>query len=220
MNFKDELLSQTWALEKYSSVSLQGRRTSLWGYFKEYHPPVSHCIDGYYWNWSRADYWLMAIVMSLLPLLFFYLLFSVFFNGRQAGRQAAPTCYMDRSKDHRISLDRSNSFLHPSCPYWFGPFLPRCAPVALIKHKSFIPHRTKHEEKERKREREEGERKREETKERRQQLQTLTMTKERKTKREKKKRKNWTPPHMQRTFWAHCQYLLVTWTYEKPTAFP
>lgn len=38
-------------------------------------------------------------------------------KGRQAGRQAAPTCYMDRSKDHRISLDRSNSFLHPSCPY-------------------------------------------------------------------------------------------------------
>lgn len=88
----------------------------------------------------------------------------LFLNGRQAGRQAAPTCYMDRSKDHRISLDRSNSFLHPSCPYWFGPFPPRCAPVALIKHKSFIPHRTKHK----KREREEGEEERdkERTKER------------------------------------------------------
>lgn len=66
------------------------------------------------------------------------------------------------------------------------------------------------------------EKEREKTKERRQQLQTLTMTKESKTKREKekKRRKNWTPPHMQRTFGAHCQYLLVTWTYEKPTAFP
>lgn len=41
----------------------------------------------------------------------------LFRNSRQAGRQAAPTCCMDRSKDHRISLDRSNSFLHPSCPY-------------------------------------------------------------------------------------------------------
>ena len=49
--------------------------------------------------------------------LFLSNIYSIFFNGRQAGRQAAPTCYMDRSKDHRISLDRSNSFLHPSCPY-------------------------------------------------------------------------------------------------------
>lgn len=58
---------------------------------------------------------------------------------RQAGRQAAPTCYMDRNKDHRIFLDRSNSFLHPSCPYWFGPFPPRCAPVALIKQQVIYP---------------------------------------------------------------------------------
>ena len=107
-------------------------------------------------RWSRADYWLMAIVMSLLPRLYFWFLRYLFWslNGRQAGRQAAPTCYMDRSKDHRISLDRSNSFLHPSCPYWFGPFPPRCAPVALIKHKSFIPHRTKHKKREREKEEE------------------------------------------------------------------
>ena len=107
-------------------------------------------------------------------------------NGRQAGRQAAPTCYMDRSKDHRISLDRSNSFLHPSCPYWFGPFPPRCAPVALIKHKSFIPHRTKHKKRERGRGGEK-ERDKERTKERRQQLQTFTMTKESKQKKKKGK---------------------------------
>lgn len=62
-----------------------------------------------------------------------------FILGRQAGRQAAPTCYMDRNKDHRIFLDRSNSFLHPSCPYWFGPFPPRCVPVALIKQQVIYP---------------------------------------------------------------------------------
>lgn len=46
---------------------------------------------------------------------------------------------MDRNKDHRIFLDRSNSFLHPSCPYWFGPFPPRCVPVALIKQQVIYP---------------------------------------------------------------------------------
>lgn len=54
-------------------------------------------------------------------------------------RQAAPTCYMDRHKDHRIFLGPSNSFLLLSCPYWFGPFPLRCVPVVLIKHKYFIP---------------------------------------------------------------------------------
>lgn len=58
---------------------------------------------------------------------------------RQAGRQAAPTCYMDRHKGHRIFLGPSNSFLLLSCPYWFGPFPLRCVPVVLIKHKHFIP---------------------------------------------------------------------------------
>lgn len=107
---------------------------------------------------------------------------------------------MDRSKDHRISLDRSNSFLHPSCPYWFGPFPPRCAPVALIKHKSFFPHRAKHEKR-----REGG---REKTKKRRQRRednifrhslwQKKVTNKKRKKRKKKKKYKNWTPPHMQK----------------------
>lgn len=38
-------------------------------------------------------------------------------SGDQAGRQAAPTCCMDRHKDHRIFLGPSNSFLLLSCPY-------------------------------------------------------------------------------------------------------
>lgn len=68
---------------------------------------------------------------------------------RKAGRhwntciratQAAPTCYRDMNIDHRTVLDCSNSFLHPSCPYWFGPSPPRCAPVVLISNTlSFIP---------------------------------------------------------------------------------
>lgn len=68
---------------------------------------------------------------------------------REAGRhwntcsratQAAPTCYRDKNIDHRTVLDCSNSFQHPSCPYWFGPSPPRCAPVVLISNTlSFIP---------------------------------------------------------------------------------
>lgn len=120
-------------------------------------------------------------MMSLLPLLVWFLRYLVAgLNGRQAGRQAAPTCYMDRSKDHRISLDRSNSFLHPSCPYWFGPFPPRCAPVALIKTQVIYPPQNE-ARKERGRRAE-----REKTKERRQQLQThCDERKSNKTKKEK-----------------------------------
>ena len=58
---------------------------------------------------------------------------------KASGRQAAPTCYRDTHKARRIFLDPSNSFLLLSCPYWFGPSLPQCVPVVLIKHKYFIP---------------------------------------------------------------------------------
>lgn len=71
---------------------------------------------------------------------------------------------MDRSKDHRIFLDRSNSFLHPSCPYWFGPSPLRCAPVVLIKQQAIYPpqneaRQKKTGRKERKEEREDKEEK-------------------------------------------------------------
>lgn len=52
-----------------------------------------------------------------------------------AATQAAPTCYRDMNTDHRTVLDCSNSFLHPSCPYWSGPSPPRCAPVVLFTNK-------------------------------------------------------------------------------------
>lgn len=54
--------------------------------------------------------------------------------------QAAPTCYRDMNIDHRTVLDCSNSFQHPSCPYWSVPSPPQCAPVVLITNtQSFIP---------------------------------------------------------------------------------
>lgn len=99
----------------------------------------------------------------------------IWFIFRQAGRQArqaAPTCYMDRNKDHRIFLDRSNSFLHPSCPYWFGPFPPRCVPVALIKQQVIYPPQNESRCQKNKGGREEREDKEEKTK-----LQTVTVTK-------------------------------------------
>lgn len=76
---------------------------------------------------------------------------------------------MDRSKDHRIFLDRSNSFLHPSCPYWFGPSPLRCAPVVLIKQQAIYPpqneaRQKKTGKKERKEEREDKEEKTEKKK--------------------------------------------------------
>lgn len=108
------------------------------------------------------------------------------FLGRQAGRQAAPTCYMDRNKAHRIFLDRSNSFLHPSCPYWFGPFPPRCVPVALIKQQVIYPPQNESRCQENK-----GGRK-ERTKKRRQNFRQSLWQKETQKKGKKKKR---TPPH-------------------------
>lgn len=61
-------------------------------------------------------------------------------NTCSRATQAAPTCYRDMYIDHRTVLDCSDSFLHPSCPYWFGPSPPRCAPVVLISNTlSFIP---------------------------------------------------------------------------------
>ncbi len=61
-------------------------------------------------------------------------------NTCSQATQAAPTCYRDMNIDHRTVLDCSNSFLHPSCPYWFGPSPPRCAPVVLITNTlSFFP---------------------------------------------------------------------------------
>lgn len=56
--------------------------------------------------------------------------------------------------DHRTVLDCSNSFQHPSCPYWFGPSPPRCAPVVLISNiQSYIPAKErKHMRREKKKE--------------------------------------------------------------------
>ncbi len=134
------------------------------------------------------------------------------FLGRQAGRQAAPTCYMDRNKAHRIFLDRSNSFLHPSCPYWFGPFPPRCVPVALIKQQVIYPPQNEsrcQENKERK-ERERGQRREDKTSD--------SHCDKRKLK--KRGRKKNGRHHIRKTTLPHGQYLLVTRTYEKATAFP
>jgi len=130
---------------------------------------------------------------------------------RQAGRQAAPTCYMDRNKDHRIFLDRSNSFLHPSCPYWFGPFPPRCVPVALIKQQVIYPPQNESRSQENKRGRKER------TKKRRQNFRQSLWQKETQKKRRGKKTDATT---YVRPFFHIGQYLLVTWTYEKATAFP
>lgn len=132
------------------------------------------------------------------------------FLGRQAGRQAAPTCYMDRNKDHRIFLDRSNSFLHPSCPYWFGPFPPRCVPVALIKQQVIYPPQNESRCQENK-----GGRK-ERTKKRRQNFRQSLWQKETQKKGKKKNGRH----HIRKTILPHGQYLLVTRTYEKATAFP
>ncbi len=132
------------------------------------------------------------------------------FLGRQAGRQAAPTCYMDRNKAHRIFLDRSNSFLHPSCPYWFGPFPPRCVPVALIKQQVIYPPQNESRCQENK----EG--RKERTKKRRQNFRQSLWQKETQKKGKKKNGRH----HIRKTTLPHGQYLLVTRTYEKATAFP
>lgn len=93
-------------------------------------------------------------------------------NTCSRATQAAPTCYRDMYIDHRTVLDCSDSFQHPSCPYWFGPSPPRCAPVVLISNtlSFFFPSkRTKAREKRREEKKVAGGRKEKgETKEKRQ----------------------------------------------------
>lgn len=119
---------------------------------------------------------------------------------KASGRQAAPTCYRDTHKARRIFLGPSNSFLLLSCPYWFGPSLPQCVPVVLIKHKYFIPTEWSRWKR---------------TKKKKTKLQTFTLTLKKKNQKKKRKKENWTPQIR-----AGTQYLLVTRTYEKATAFP
>ena len=116
---------------------------------------------------------------------------------KASGRQAAPTCYRDTHKARRIFLDPSNSFLLLSCPYWFGPSLPQCVPVVLIKHKYFIPTEWSGWKR---------------TKKKKDKTSDIHFDIKKKKRR---KKENWTPQIR-----AGTQYLLVTRTYEKATAFP
>lgn len=95
---------------------------------------------------------------------------------------------MDRSKDHRIFLDRSNSFLHPSCPYWFGPSPLRCAPVVLIKQQAIYPPQNEARQKKtgRKERKEEREDKEEKTERKKKKKTSDSHCDKRKTKEEKK----------------------------------
>lgn len=142
-----------------------------------------------------------ACHMLILPLCLAGMSLSRLGDGpwetKASGRQAAPTCYRDTHKARRIFLGPSNSFLLLSCPYWFGPSLPQCVPVVLIKHKYFIPTEWSRWKR---------------TKKKKTKLQTFTLTLKNK---EKRKKENWTPQIR-----AGTQYLLVTRTYEKATAFP
>lgn len=129
-------------------------------------------------------------------------------TSRQAVKQTAPTCCMDRHKDHRTFLDLSNSFLPPSYPYWFGPFLPRFAPFALVEHKMgfcFLHthiYKSPHIEADEKERTYRGWGKKRQFQIRIETFQTFTAT----------------TGHS--TAGLRTQYLLVTWTYEKATAFP
>lgn len=94
---------------------------------------------------------------------------------KASGRQAAPTCYRDTHKARRIFLGPSNSFLLLSCPYWFGPSLPQCVPVVLIKHKYFIPTEWSRWKR---------------TKKKKTKLQTFTLTLKKKNQKKKRKERN------------------------------